>query len=149
MELLSYLINFLAVIFWGFRAYALLKHSQGAEFPIKPLNPTIEIIMLFITLLMLYMIFKRKLAAGIIYFGMYFAYFGTAILKFFETGGSKENAFINFLGIVISLLTFLDLLFNNARVGKKGDKKTEWFYGDDKYELDDDPRRDKNRYRIM
>lgn len=148
MEVLSFLVNFFAIIFAGFRFYVVYLVSKDVNFAVKPLNMTVEVIMLFVNIVLIYLIFKRKLAAGIIYFGLYLAYFGTSLMHFIGQG-DNINAFFSGVAILIAFLNFIDLLFNNGRVGRKGDRKTEWFYKTDKYERDDDPRSDKNRYRIM
>lgn len=148
MAVISYLLNFFLVMFVGFRAYITLNYTRGISMNVKPLNSTIEIIILFISILLIFLIFKRKLFAGVILLGAYIAYFGTSLMNDLN-GGLNENSFMSFIGIILALFNFLDLLFNNARVGKPGDKKTDWFYKNKKYEMDDDPRKDKNRYRIM
>lgn len=148
MAVISYLLNFFAIMFVGYRAYITLNYTKNIQMSVVPLNFTIEVIILFASILLIYMMFKRKLVGGIIFFGIYVSYFGTVVITQISNG-FNENIFMSILGILIALLNFLDLLFNNSRIGKPGDKKTDWFYKNKKYEQDDDPRKDKNRYRIM
>ena len=79
MSTVSYLITMAGGMFWIFRVVVALLDSMQKDFPIKPLNPTIEIILLFVTLICLVLIVKRKLIGALIYFVSYGLYFGTDI----------------------------------------------------------------------
>ena len=75
----SYLITMVGGIFWASRVIVALLNSMQKDFPIQPLNPTIEIILLFVTLICFVFIIKRKLIGGLVYFVLYGLYFGTDV----------------------------------------------------------------------
>jgi len=88
---------------------------------------------------------------------IYISYFGTAIYN--SMNNIIDSNVINvsdtidlvvaIIGVVIPILTFIDILFNKHRkaiVG--GHKSTDWYYNDDKYERKLDDRADKNQYKI-
>lgn len=149
MGVISFLLNFLMVIFVGFRAYAVLEYTKGNPFIITPYNYKVEIAVLFLSVLFIYLVFKRKHVGGILLFGTYIAYYGTTVVKDFTSGAKDMDLFICSLGILLAFLNLLDLIFNNTRLGKASDGKTDWFYKNKEYDRNDDPRQDKNRYRIM
>ena len=68
----------------------------------------------------------------------------------FQTAGTEivvgTNLIVNLLGIIVALLTFLDILINKNRRKFGADKKTDWFYKNDKYEREYDERADKKLY---
>ena len=155
MSLFSYLITIFSVVFWFFRSIVCLMASMQMDFVCQPMNLNIEIGLLFATLPCMILIFKRNIIGATIYFGMYGAYFGTALyntIMEFQTAGTEivvgTNLIVNFLGIIVALLTFLDILINKNRRKFGADKKTDWFYKNDKYERDYDERADKNQYKL-
>ena len=52
------------------------------------------------------------------------------------------------IGVLIPLLTFLDILINKNRRKFGADKKTDWFYKNEKYEREFDERADRNQYKL-
>ena len=125
------------------------------DFPIKPLNPTIEIILLFVTLICLVLIVKRKLIGALIYFVSYVLYFGTDIYNQITaiTSGQTEiteyaTLFVSIIGVFIAILTVLDIAINKDRKSAARNKRTDWFYGNEEYERKLDDRADKNQYKF-
>lgn len=154
MELISYLFSMFAVFFWLFRLVVAFAPSVNWSLPFESFNPTVEIILLFISVLGLIGIFKRKLFLTTIYFASFFAYYGFEAYNIIVnnpggiTGLPLQNLLIFTAGILIALLNFLDVLFNKERKGSTKDKKIDWYYDEGKFERDIDERTDKNRYRI-
>ena len=153
--LFSYLLTFLGVIFWAFRALTTVLYQMEVDFFAVPLNETLEIIILFATIPCMLLVFKRNLIGAAAYFGMYGAYFGTALYEAFvnvqEVGYTVMNiSDILFLiaGVMIPLLTFLDILLNKHRGNFGADKHTKWFYTNEKYDREFDERADRNQYRL-
>lgn len=153
--LFSYLLTFLAIIFWVFRAITTVLFQLEKDFFATPLNETLEIIILFATLPCLMLVIKRNIIGAAAYFGIYGAYFGTALYEAFmsatETGYSVVNVtdmLCLVAGVLIPLFTFLDILLNKHRGNFGLDKKTKWFYGDEKYDREFDERADRNQYRL-
>jgi len=155
LGIFSYLITIFGMFYWCFRAYVSLMFALGRPFFCEPVNAGLEITMLFISVPCLVFIVKRSLVAATVFFGMYVAYFGQAvyesILQMMENGVEIINAsslFVNILGILIPLLTFLDILLNKNRKGYGGGKKSDIFYKGDKFERNYDERADKNQYKF-
>lgn len=153
--LFSYLITFLGILFWLFRVVVCLMSTIQAEFFATPLDLNLEIGLLFVTIICFVFIFKRNLIAATIYFGAYFAYFGTGLYNQFmqiqETGISvvnSSNTLVLIAGIIIPMLTFFDILLNKSRKGAGGDRKTDWFFTNKDFDRQYDERADKNQYRL-
>lgn len=155
-SLFSYLITILAVIYWMFRVIVSLMYSMGKEFICQPLDPNIEIGILFLTIPSIIFIIRRNVIAATLYFGMYAAYFGTILFNSL-TGMPAEQetlAFSNFtsifvtaLGVVIPFLVFADVAIQKSSFHPV-DKNTEWYYNNEKYERKYDDRADTNHYKI-
>ncbi len=151
MELISYMVNMFAIMFWLFRVYVALMISGGSEIPFTTPGIEMEIAVIFITLISIFMIFRRNLIFASIYLGTYFAFFtyGIALMNGnISTNTQLLNAMLMILGILIALLNFLDVMFNKNRKGSTKDNKTDWFYATDKYEREFDERADRNQYKI-
>ena len=151
MELISYMVNMFAIMFWLFRVYVALMISGGSEIPFTTPGIEMEIAVIFITLISIFMIFRRNLIFASIYLGTYFAFFtyGIALMNGnISTNTQLLNAMLMVLGILIALLNFLDVMFNKNRKGSTKDNKTDWFYATDKYEREFDERADRNQYKI-
>ena len=151
MELLSYMVNMFAIMFWLFRVYVALMVSSGSEIQFTTPGLELEITVIFITLISIFMIFKRNLIFASIYLGTYFAFFtyGIALMNGnISTNKQLLNAMVMVVGIIIALLNFLDVMFNKNRKGSTKDNKTDWFYATDKYEREFDERADRNQYKI-
>ena len=54
---------------------------------------------------------------------------------------------IDALGVILPLITLIDIAVNKDRMGTSEDKKTVWFYGNKEYDRQLDERADKNNYR--
>ena len=148
MELISYMVNMFAIMFWLFRVYVALMISGGSEIPFTTPGIEMEIAVIFITLISIFMIFRRNLIFASIYLGTYFAFFtyGIALMNGnISTNTQLLNAMLMILGILIALLNFLDVMFNKNRKGSTKDNKTDWFYATDKYEREFDERCGKQR----
>lgn len=154
--LFSYLLTFLAIIFWIFRAIATVFYQKGTEFFAEPLNETLEIVVLFATLPCLLLVLKRSIVGATAYFGIYGAYFGTALYNNIvqmmeaETASlvSISDTLILACGVIIPFLTFLDIALNRHRGNFNADAKTRWFYKDEKYDREFDERADRNQYKL-
>lgn len=152
----SYLITMAGGIFWIFRVVVALLNSMQKDFPIQPLDPTIEIILLFVTLICFALIIKRKLSGALIYFISYGLYFGTDIYNQVTAITQSEQTeftgyatlFVSIIGVIIPLLTVLDIAINKDRKSATRNKKTDWFYGNEEYERKLDERADKNQYKF-
>ena len=150
----NWMIAMFMIMYWGFRVVVAYQAANYADFFVKPINLTVEIILLFVTVVCIVLVFKRKLIGGIIYFLSYLAYFGTDLIQTVIPVFSGEaveleamSAFTSFLGIVLAFAVLLDLAVDKGR--KPKDKKTDWFYTNKDYDRGYDDRADRNNYRTL
>ena len=57
----SWLLTIFIGMFWVFRLIVAFTYNMAIDFPIKPLNFNIEMVLLFITFFAILLIVKRKL----------------------------------------------------------------------------------------
>ena len=151
----SYLIIMMACIFWIIRVVITVCFSLDVDIGIAPLNSSIEIILLFVTLICIVFIIKRKIFGAIVYLlanGLYFGddvFFG---IKGIIDGQADSSNYISLvlsiIGIIIPVLIVLDIFFNKEGNGKTTDKKTDWFYKNKQFDRDFDERADRNQYKF-
>ncbi len=155
------LVMFMAM-FWLLRVVVAVTYEMKIEFGgLEPFNQTLEIILLFVVLICMILIVKRKLVGALIYLLAYGMYFGsnliTGLTTFFNassdvsiTGmGTYLGTFVSLIGIIIPVAVLLDLLMDKNRKANPHDKKTDWFYGNEKFDREMDERADKNNYRTL
>ena len=155
-SLFSYLLIVFAIFFWILRVAVALTASMNFEFAIQPINLTMEIVLLFVTLVSIILVIKRNIIGAIVYFSSYLLYFGastiTQIIGLAE--GTLDNSqylglFVSVLGIFLAIFILIDVLFNKDRTNTRVDKKTSWFYDNKEFDRKLDERADKNNYRTM
>ena len=139
----TWMILSLDVIFWILRLIATYTEVMAIDFMVKTLDVNTEVLLLFVALLSFILIAKRKVLGGIIYLVGYGGYFGvylwdTLIVK--QSAGDYMNVFFSFIGIMLAVLTILDLLLDKNRKLHPTDKKTDWFYRNKKYDIQKDER---------
>lgn len=155
------LVMFMAM-FWVFRIIVAFTYELGADFGgIEPFNQTMEIILLFVVLVCMILIVKRKMVGALIYLLAYGMYFGTNLVTGISTIATANpdvslsemglylNTFVSLIGIVIPVAIVFDLLLDKNRKANPKDKKTDWFYKNEKFDRKLDDRADKNNYRTM
>ena len=154
-SMFSYLITMFGVVFWLFRVIVAVTYSMSIDFPISPLDFNIEVILLFVTLVCMIFIVKRKIVGALVYFVTYGLYFGNDLYNGIiniingQTGATDYlSIFISFIGILIPFLTVMDIFLNKDRKGSTKDKKTDWFYTNEEYTRKLDERADKNQYKF-
>jgi hypothetical protein len=149
MGMISYLITMFAGLFWLFRVVVAFTYSMGINFPITPISLTAEVILLFVTLFSLIFIIKRNIFGALVYFVAYGLYFGTYIYDAIANKSQDMfSMFIAIIAIIIAALTLIDILINKDRKGLTANKKSDWFYKNEKYERKYDDRVDKNQYKF-
>ena len=153
------LVMFVAM-FWFFRMVIAFMYEIGQDLGgIVPYNQQMEIILLFVVLLCMILIVKRKMIGALIYLVAYGIYFGTGLVSSFGAMANPGeglidvtiylNGFISLVGIVLPIAVLLDLLLDKNRKAHPKDKKTDWFYKNEAYDRKLDERADKNNYRTM
>ena len=100
---------------------------------------------------------KRKLLGSLLYIVLHAIYFGGDITNKLniiannETLTLSQNVELMFsvLGIILPVAVLIDLLLDKNRKENPKDKKTDWFYQNEKFDRELDERADKNNYRTM
>lgn len=155
-SLFSYLLLIFTIFFWILRVAVSVTASMNIDIGIQPINLTVEIILLFVTLLAILLVIKRNIIGAIIYFASYVLYFGASVITQVMdliNGTLSTNQylglFVSVIGILLAILTLFDVLFNKDRTNTHMDRKTGWFYDNKDYDRKLDERADKNNYRTM
>lgn len=151
----NWMIAMFMIMYWGFRIVVAYMAANYTEFFVQPIDLTIEIILLFVTVICIVLVFKRNIIGGIIYFISYFGYFGLDLIKaimpvFIGEVVEVSNymtAFTSFIAIILSFAVLIDLAVDKGR--KPKDKKTDWFYTNKEYDRQLDERADKNNYKTL
>jgi len=156
----TWLLIMFMVLFWIFRIVVALTYELKVDFAgFVPLNKELEIILLFVVLLCLVLIVKRKIIGALLYLLSYGMYFGTDLINGINQiiSAQSQNAPINMysntlialIGIAIPVAILFDLLLDKNRKANPKDKKTDWFYKNTDYDRKLDDRADKNNYRTL
>lgn len=157
LTMTNILINFSAIVHWILRFFVAWSDYSMKESFIQPYNFTIEIVLLFASLVFIVGIIKGKLWAAILYFTSYALYLGIPLLEFIISNASNGfwntlisnyNMLASIIGIVIAFLPFMYILANIGRDGNKKMKDMEWFFKKGNYERVYDERADRNQYKI-
>ena len=154
----TYLLVVFMILFWVLRIVITLASQLGKSFMgIVPMNETFEIAILFLTLLCVVLIVKRKMIGSLLYLTIHAIYFGgdvtnkLNILARNETLALAQSTEFMFsmIGIILPLAVLLDLLLDKNRKMNPKDEKTDWFYKNEQFDRKLDDRADKNNYRTM
>lgn len=156
-NLSSWLIVMFILMFWMFRILVAINGTMGMDFFVKPIDNNIEVILLFVVLLCVPFIFKRKLIGAIIYLISYGWYFGRGLIENVMQIISGEtlsidtymSMFIALIAITLPIVAVFDILLDKNRMKNPVDKQTDWFYKNEQYDRKLDERADKNNYRTL
>lgn len=154
-SLASYLLLIFMIMFWGFRLIVAFTTSMGIDIGFTPIDMNVEIILLFITLFSALLVAKRKLLGAIIYLISYGAYFGvdlyTTVMNIVNgatiTLTQYTRVMVSFIGMIIPIAVFFNMLIDKNRTAHPVDKKTDWFYKNKDFDRNIDSRADQNEYR--
>ena len=156
-NLSSWLIAIFILMFWAFRVIVAITGSMGMDFATQPIDQTAEIVLLFVVLICVPFIFKRKLFGALVYLGGYGWYFGRGLYENVMKMINNEtlsmqtytDMFFALIGIALPLFALFDILLDKNRMKNPVDKKTDWFYKNEEYDRKLDERADKNNYRTL
>ena len=158
-SLVSWLLVFFMGMFWVFRVVVTLSAQFGGDFAgFIIINRTMEIALLFITLLCMVLIVKRIIWGGVIYFLGYGYYFGGYIINnampAISNGESMEmevlqNVFIGVIALILGLIAIIDIAVQKTKKKHFSDNKTDWYFNNSEYDRKMDERADKNQYRTL
>ena len=156
-NLSSWLIVMFIILYWLFRVVVAITGSMGLEFIVKPIDVNIEIALLFVVLICVPFIFKRKIIGAIAYLIAYGWYFGRGLIDNVIKMVNSEtlsmqtytDMFFALIAIALPILALFDILLDKTRKKNPVDKKTDWFYKNEEYDRKLDERADKNNYRTL
>lgn len=156
-NLSSWLITIFVMMYWLFRVIVAIMGSMDMDFIVSPINTNIEIALLFVVLICIPFIFKRKLLGAIVYLGAYGWYFGRGLIENVIKIINNETLsmqtytemFFALIGVALPILVLFDILLDKNRMKNPVDKKTDWFYKNEQYDRNLDERADKNNYRTL
>lgn len=162
MSFSTILLIMFMVMFWLFRAIVALCTQFSIDLiGIVAYNLNIEIIISFITLVCIVLIVKRKLIGSLIYLLIYGMYFGEHLVsnmflmfqnKLSVTTDLTMNLICDFIGFLLAIFVLFDMLIDKNRKLNPIDKKTDWYFKNEKYEEElkkRDSREDKNEYKFF
>ena len=157
----TWMLAIFMVMFWLFRAIVALCTQYSIDLMgIVSYNFNMEVIIAFLTLLCIVLVIKRKLIGSLLYLMLYGTYFGehfiTNIIPLIQGNVTLSieyimNVFVDFVAIVLALAVLLDILVDKGRKANPIDRKTDWYFKNEKYyeELKSrDQREDKNEYKF-
>lgn len=152
----TWMIAMLMGLFLLLRIVGTYCSQMGIEFMAEPIDFSLEIFIIFTTVLCLVLIIKRKWLGTILYIVAYEGYFGpyfinnfNSIMKGTLSANQYMNVFFAFIGMVLPLVVLFDMLFDKNRELNPTDKKTDWFYKGKQFDRKMDDRSDKNNYRTL
>ena len=154
----TYLLVVFMMLFWVLRIVITLASQLGKSFMgIVPMNETFEIAILFLTLLCVVLIVKRKMIGSLLYLTIHAIYFGGDVTNKLNILARNETLTLaqstefmfSMIGIILPLAVLLDLLLDKNRKMNPKDEKTDWFYRNEQFDRKLDDRADKNNYRTM
>lgn len=157
-NLSTWLLAMFMVMFSAFRVIVTITNQQGS--PIAGLvveNIAIEIALIFLTLVCLILVVKRKLIGALIYAISYGWYYGVGLLNTIygvlvngEKIGinSSLGILVSVIGVLLPLMVLLDTLADKSRKAHPVDKKTDWFYKNEQFDRKFDERADRNEYKF-
>ena len=154
----TYLLVVFMMLFWILRIIITLASQLGKSFMgVVPMNDTFEIAILFLTLLCVVLIVKRKMIGSLLYLTIHAIYFGGDVTNKLNILARNETLTLtqstefmySLIGIILPLAVLLDLLLDKNRKMNPKDEKTDWFYKNEQFDRKLDDRADKNNYRTM
>ncbi len=157
-NLSTWLLAMFMVMFAGFRVIVTITNQQGS--PLGGLvveNITVEIALIFLTLLCLILVVKRKFVGALIYVISYGLYYGggvfSTLYRVLVEGealgmGNAFELLVSAIGVLLPLMVLFDTLADKTRKLNPVDKKTDWFYKNEQFDRKFDERADRNEYKF-
>ena len=153
-NLSTWLLAMFIVMFSAFRILVVIETQQGSSFMgLTSSNITIEIALIFLTLISLLFIVKRKMIGAITYTVSYVWFFGADLISILMSGtllGMTEalRLLSAGVGVLLPVMVLFDTLLDKSRKINPIDKKTDWFYKNEQYDRKFDERADRNEYKL-
>jgi len=156
----TWMLAIFMVMFWMFRAIVALCTQFSIDFMgIVAYNFNWEVIIAFLTLLSILLVVKRKLIGALLYLMLYGVYFGEHfiinIMALVQgqalTADFIMNLFVDLVAIILAIFVLLDMLVDKGRKANPIDRKTDWYFKNEKYDEElkaRDQREDQNEYKF-
>lgn len=157
----TWLIAIFMVMFWLFRAVVALCTQYSIDLiGLVAYNFNFEVIIAFATIPCILLVVKRKMVGSLIYLVMYGAYFGEHLVANFIpliqgqaalTVDLSMNLLADLVAIFLAIFSVMDMLVDKGRKANPVDKKTDWYFKNEKYDEElkaRDQREDKNEYKF-
>ena len=151
----NYLIIMFSIMLFIFRLIVVFTSTMGIEFIVEPINVNYEIALLFIMIISIILMSKNKLSGAIILTVASIAYYGPSLLgqvTSLSSGvglDSVMQTMVSLVCIVIPIFAFFIIAFAKEQEKRPVDKKTDFFYKTDKYDIKYDERADRNNYKTL
>lgn len=157
----TWLFTIFMIMFWIFRAIVALSTQYSIDFlGIVAYNFNWEVIISFVTLFCIILFVKRKLLGSLLYLMLYGVYFGEHFINNIILLTQKQaifnigliaNLIVDFIAILLAISVLLDMLIDKERKSNPKDRKTDWYFKNEKYDEElkaRDKREDKNEYKF-
>lgn len=157
----TWLLSIFMVMFWLFRAVIALCSQYSIDFiGIVAYDFNMEVMIAFATIICIVLVVKRKLIGAFLYLALYGVYFGehliVSIIPLIQGNSTftldiSMNIFVDVVAIALALFALLDMLIDKGRKANPIDKKTDWYFKNEKYDRElkaRDQREDKNEYKF-
>ena len=158
----TWLLAIFMVMFWLFRAVVALCTQYSIDMlGLEAYNFTFEVIIAFATIPCIIMVVKRKLIGSLLYLALYGVYFGNHLItnlipliqnKVELTIDFAMNLFVDIVALLLAFFVLLDMLVDKGRKANPIDRKTDWYFKNEKYDEElkaRDEREDKNEYKFF
>ena len=157
----TWLLAIFMVMFWLFRAIVALCTQFSIDLlGIVAYDFNMEVIIAFGTLLCILLVVKRKMIGSLLYLMLYGVYFGEHFITniiFLVQGQAlfdisfSMNLFVDVVAILLAIFVLLDMLVDKGRKANPIDRKTDWYFKNEKYDEElkkRDQREDNNEYKF-
>lgn len=156
----TWMLVMFMILFWIFRIVVALAGELKWDIGgFTPLNQQMEVILLFVVLVCIILVVKRKMVGALLYllaYGMYFGIdlFNNVGILFSAIEGSIDinlymNLFASLIGMILPIAVLFDMLMDKTRKSHPKNNKTDWFYTNEQFDRKLDDRADKNNYRTL
>ena len=156
----TWILVIFMVMFWMFRAIVALCTQFSIDLlGLVAYDFNTEVIIAFVTLLCILLVVKRKLIGSLLYLTIYGVYFGEHFisnLTLLIQGQSISTDFAmnlvaDLVALVLAVFVVLDMLVDKGRKNNPIDRKTDWYFKNEKYDEElkkRDQREDNNEYKF-
>ena len=158
----TWLIAIFMIMFWLFRAIVALCTQYSIDLlGLVSYNFTYEVVIVFVTLLCIVLVIKRKMIGSLLYLVINGAYFGEHLIsnlipllekQISLTSDLSVNLISDTIAVLLAIFAVMDMLADKGRKINPSDGKTDWYFKNEKYdeELKEiDQREDKNEYKFF